>query len=233
MKPTTLIDSALQSDPLADQEMGAPVPREDGSLPERIAESDIRDCRMLLTLIETEPLKLSNVAGGAVGFECSFQPAAGLRFLNARLTLTLEAPQGIRIVDLAPTEVHGGAVSVTRNRGGQFEVKGPFMAAQLQNERGVQYLDYHCLVYGSGSGTPLARWDFVEDPDRQGGLAKRHALFLTLAAQGSIHGRATLSGEVERPGLLGVGDRLTRWFRLEASPQGPHQPFQFEIPTGP
>lgn len=230
MSPTTLIDSTLQPDPLTDQEMGGPTPREDGTLPEAITDQEIHDCRMLLVLQEATPLPLNGGSGGAVALNCTFQPAAGLRFVHARLTITLEQPEGIRIIDLSPRTSPQETVKTTIDRRGQlgFEFMGAKAGIEIGRQFEFQY--YHCEVRGSGADDRPARWDFSEHPERRGGLANDHALFLTLANSGTIRGRVTLSGLVERPGLMGVRDRLVRWVQLGASPEVPYIRLEMEIP---
>ncbi|MBB3192547.1 hypothetical protein [Halomonas cerina] len=235
MTPITLIDTALQPDPLADQEMGAPPapPRWDGTLPEAITDQEIHDCRMLLVLEDVTPLQLNGRPGGAVALSCTFQPAGRLRFVHARLTITLEQPEGIRIIDLSPRTSPKETVNVTIDHRGRlgFELMGANVGGEVGRQ--TEFQQYHCEVRGSGAGDRPARWDFAESPHLPNGLANDHSLFLTLANTGTVHGRITLSGEVERPGLAGMHDQLRRWLRLGATPEVPYWPLEFEIPHAP
>jgi len=234
MKPVTLIDSALYPDVLADQEMGMPgaLPGWDGNLPEGITNQEIHDCRMQLVLREAMPLPLGESTGGTIELGCTFQPAAGLRFISARLTITLDQPEGVRIIDVAPQASHSEPVWITLDRSGQLglSLHGAELGAGAHKH--ISYQHYHCEIRGSGADIYPARWDFSEDPNKRDGLANDHALFLTLANSGTIRGRVTLSGEVERPGLMGVRDRVVRWLRLGTTPEAPYVPLKFEIPSG-
>ncbi|WP_280564780.1 hypothetical protein [Chromohalobacter sp. 48-RD10] len=207
------------------------VKRLPSTIPETITDLEIRQCRLLLALHDTAPLRICDQPAGALELCCDFQPTAGLRFVSAQLRLTLETPQGVRIIDLAPRRVESEGVAISVTKTGRFAIKPLGAAGKGELQHTADFKQYTCLVSGSGNSTQEARWEFNEMKQGKQGLGTQHALFLIVSAVGTLRGRIYLSAAVERSGLMGAHDQARRWLRLGALPEVPYLPLEIQVPT--
>ena len=217
-----LIDAPLVPDPDADEEMGP-------TDAEAIADEDLQGSRLLLTRRTAAPVKLGNQVGGLAEFLCTFQPAFESRFVWASLTLRLEAPEGIKLIDVAPNAINDDEpVQVTIDDKGKLGLK--YSPAKFDIESGVSqtFTTYTCTVQGSGIGTSLARWDFRENPHKENGLGAEHQLVTTLSATGRIKASITVSARLARPGM---GGGLAALRDLVMGPKQRTYDIEFEIPN--
>lgn len=200
------------------------------TIPKTITDQEIRKCRLLLALHDTALLSINDQPAAALELCCTFQPAAGLRFVSAQLLINLETPEGIKIIDLAPKQVECDGVAVSVTQGGRFAIEYLGTGGQREVQRTASFKHYTCLVSGSDDSTPNARWEFNEVKQSKQGLGQQHALYLLVSAAGILKGRIYLSAEIERSGLMGVHDRARRWLRLGALPDVPYLPLQIQLP---
>jgi hypothetical protein len=217
-----LLDAPLVPDPYAAEEMGP-------ADAEAIADENLKGSRLLLVRRAVEPVDIAGVPGGAVELVCTFQPAPGSRFASARLLLKLTGPQGVRIADLEPRQVREQEpVKFVLDRKGKLGLK--VLKAEAGAEAGVrmEYAVYHCAVTGSGQATPLARWDFTENPHRKDGLGAEQSLALTLPVTGRVTGTVSVTARLIRPGLRGALEAV-RDLILGPGPDR-HYPIHFDIP---
>lgn len=225
---TLLIDAPLVPDPDADEELGS-------TDVEAIADEDLRGSRLLLVRRASEPIDLEGTPGGLVQLACTFQPGQGTRFTSAQFRLRLVTPDGIRIVDLAPRSLDDpNPVEVTLNRKGQLGLTSHTVPIEPIVEIGLskKYVRYHCQVQGSGEGTSLARWDFMENPDRRDGIGQEQVLTLTLPVTGQVTGSVIVSARLARSGLRSSIEAI-RDMILGAQPNERSYPITFEIPETP
>ena len=192
-----LIDIPLVPDPDADEEMGP-------TDAEAIADEDLQGSRLLLVRRTVKPIQIDGESGGIVEFLCTFQPAFGSRFQWASLTLRLNVPEQIKIIDMAPRSVKDQEpVQFTFDDKGKIGLKHNIANANLETEIKKTFAVYECTVQGSGIGTNLARWDFRENSHRQDGLGVEHPLVITLSTTGRITGSVNVNARLIRPGLSG------------------------------
>jgi hypothetical protein len=221
----SLIDEPLVPDPDAEAEL-APGDAE------AIADEDLRGSRLLLVGRAAEAIELDGSTGGAIELACTFQPADGTRFAWARLLLRLTAPDGVKILDVAPREVvdEPVTISVDRKGGLSLGVKG-VGTAETGLASTKQYVTYHCAVQGSGAATALARWDFKENPDTRDGLGTEQALVLTVPVTGPVRATVTVSARLARSSVAGRVADAVRDLVLP-TPQRTF-PVTFEVPSDP
>ncbi len=215
-----LIDEELLPDPYASEELGsAPM--------EAIADEELKGCRFLLIIQAIEAIKCNDTVGGAIKLACAFHPPpSGIRFVQARLHLKLTAPDGVKIIDLQPREGKGQPIEITINEKGTVEFGYGGFKASGGEDTTFKFTYKHPLIQGSGAGTALALWNFVEDPTIQEGLPGEQILALTLPLTGKIVGEVTLAAKVAREGIRGalldliLSNGITRKY-----------PVSFEVPT--
>lgn len=219
----SLIDIPLIADPDADQEMSA-------AEVEAITDADLRGSRLLLVRKSIANIETGEGAAAFVQFTCTFQPADGARFSSAQLTLRFRAPEGVRIIDLAPRIVDDPhPVELTLSRKGQLSLK-TVVEPGAEISASKTYARYHCLVQGSGAGTNLARWDFRENPDRRDGVGRESVLTLTLTATGDITGEVIAGARLVRKGFAGAMDAVRDLILGPRSTDRVH-PISFRVPT--
>jgi hypothetical protein len=222
---TLLIDAPFFPDPDAGEELG-PTDLE------AIADEDLNGSRLLLVRRAIEPIDLEGMKGGVVQIACTFQPALGTRFTSAQFRLRLMAPEGIKIIDLAPRSLDDpNPVELTLNGKGKLGIKNPAVPIEPEIEVGMskKYSKYHCKVQGAGEGTNLARWDFRENPDRRDGIGQEQVLTLTLPVIGQVTASVIVSARLAKPGVQG-GLEAIRDLILGPSPDERFYPLSFEIP---
>jgi hypothetical protein len=221
---TLLIDAPLVADPDAARELGAPDIA-------TIADDDLKGSRFLLVRRGIRSIDVGGTPGGAVEFVATFQPADGTRFVSALLGMRLVTPQGIQIVDLAPTVKFDEAVKYTVDDKGKcaLSVKKIVQAGTAHNVH-AEYVVYNCSVQGAGTGTSLARWTFKENPARRDGLGPEQALALTLPVVGPVRATVNVSARLERTGLAGAIAAF-RDVVFGPTPEERFYEFTFEIPA--
>lgn len=223
---TLLIDAPLVPDPDAEEELGP-------TDIEAIADEDLKGSRLLLVRRTIEPIDLEGIAGGIVQIVCTFQPAQGTRFTSAQFRLRLVAPEGIKIIDLAPRFIEDShPVEFTFDSKGKLGVKIPPINGSAEEGVSKKYAIYRCKVQGAGEGTNLARWDFRENPDRRDGIGQEQVLTLTLPVTGQVSGSVIVSARLARSGLQGSLNAI-RDMILGTSPQARFYPISFNIPMSP
>jgi hypothetical protein len=218
-----LIDAPLEPDPDATEELGpADV--------QAIADGDLKGSRLLLVRRAIEAVDIDGCPGGAVKLACTFQPAENCRFASARLVLKLTTPAGVRFADVQPVEVpEEKPVKFVLDRKGKLGLK--YWKIEGGSEAGakIEYEIYHCVVTGSGQGTPLARWDFKENPHRRDGLGAAHVLVFTIPSVGPVAGEVIVTARLARLGLSGAVDAIRDLFLRPR--KGRHYLVQFDIPA--
>lgn len=223
---TLLIDAPFIPDPDAEEELG---PTDIAA----IADEDLQGSRLLIVRRAIEPIDLEGTAGGIVQIVCTFQPAQGTRFTSAQFRLRLVTPEGIKIIDLAPSSIEDPhPVEVTVNSKGKLGFKILPINGIAEDGVSKKYAIYHCKVQGAGGGTSLARWDFRENPDRRDGIGQEQVLTLTLPVTGQVSGSVIVSARLARSGLQGSLDAI-RDMILGTSPKERFYPISFNIPTTP
>ena len=196
-----LVDATLVGDPDAEEELG------DGS--GAIADEDLGGSRLLLAKRAVTPITIAGEAGGLVELSCTFQPAYETRFIWARLTILLQTPEGIQIVDLAPREIEDERpVKITVDGKGSLGLTHGPAEAGAERSTTKEYEVYHCAVQGSGISTAKARWDFRENAHRKDGLGAEQALVMTLPVTGKVSGLLLLNARLTRSGGGGVIDAV-------------------------
>ncbi|HYR11930.1 MAG TPA: hypothetical protein VEQ60_29370 [Longimicrobium sp.] len=221
-----LVDAPLVADPDAGQELSPDDPQ-------TLGDEDLKGSRLLVVRRGAWGRELASGAYGVVQIACTFQPAEGARFTWARIALRLEAPPGVRILDLAPRVApEGEPVKITLSQQGRLGIRA--LSGEARGEHGArkEFLVYHCQVQGAGESTPLARWDFRENPHRRDGIGPEQELLLTLPVVGPVSGTLTASARLVRPGVAGGLER----FRDLVLRRGPHErrhPVSFDITTAP
>ena len=189
-----LVDVALVGDPDAEEELG------DGS--GAIADEDLGGSRLLLAKRAVTPITIAGEAGGLVELICTFQPAYETRFTWARLTILLQTPEGIQIVDLAPREIEDERpVKITVDGKGSLGLTHGPAEAGAERSTTKEYEVYHCAVQGSGISTAKARWDFRESAHKKDGLGAEQALVMTLPVTGKVSGLVLVNARLARSGL--------------------------------
>ena len=196
-----LVDAPLVVDPDADEELG------DGG--GAIADEDLNGSRLLLAKRAVTPIVIDGKAGGLVELSCTFQPAYETRFTWARLTILLQTPEGIQIVDLAPRQIEDERpVKITVDGKGSLGLTHGPAEAGAERSTTKEYEVYHCAVQGSGISTAKARWDFRENAHRKDGLGAEQALVMTLPVSGKVSGLLLLNARLARSGGGGVVDAV-------------------------
>jgi hypothetical protein len=221
-----LIDTPLVADPDADQELGA-------AEAEAIADEDLRGSRLLLVRRAAEPIDVEGTPGGLVQLVCTFQPADGTRFASAQFRLRFKTPGGIRIIDLAPHVIDDpNPVELTLNRKGQLSLKNLPVEPSVEISGSKKFVRYHCSVQGSGEGTSLGQWTFVENPDRRDGIGREQVLTVTLPVTGAVTGEVIVGARLVRRGVGGAVDAI-RDLILGPRPDQRSYPVAFDIPAQP
>lgn len=215
-----LLDEALVPDPDAGRELGPDS--------EALGDAEIRGSRLLVVREEVAGGEYEGQPYGVVKLVCSFQPAPGTRFSWARLTLRLDAPPGVRILDLVPREAREGEpvrrILTDRRR---FGLRNPLLGTETSSR--AEFAVYHSTVKGSGIGRPNAIWDFTENPIRKEGVGHEQVLELTLPGWGRFGGTLSASAHL-------VSGELRHRIRDLILPRQPHQrqyPVTFQIPAPP
>jgi hypothetical protein len=216
-----LVDAALVPNPDAGQELGPES--------ETIGDADLRGSRLLVVREEVAGAEYEGQPYGVVKLVCVFHPAEGARFSWARLTLQLDAPPGVRVLDLTPREARGAGggepvqrILTDRRR---FGLRVPQAGTETGSR--TEFAVYHCSVQGSGISTPNVRWTFEENPHREEGIGREQVLELTLPGWGRFGGTLTASARLVRGGLV-------RRIRDLVLARGAHQrryPISFVIPA--
>jgi hypothetical protein len=209
-----LVDEVLVPDPDAGQELGPES--------ETIGDADLRGSRLLVVREEVAGAEYEGRPYGVVKLVCVFHPAEGARFSWARLTLQLDTPPGVRVLDLTPREAREGEpvqrILTDRRR---FGLRVPQAGTETGSR--TEFAVYHCSVQGSGAGTPNVWWSFEENPHREEGIGREQVLELTLPGWGRFSGTLTASARLVRGGIRDL-----------ILPRKPHQrryPVSFEIPA--
>jgi hypothetical protein len=213
-----MVNAPLVPNPDASHEMGPES--------ETIGDTDILGSRLLLVLEQVAGGEHEGRPYGVVKLVCTFQPAPGARFSWARLTLRLDTPPDVRIMDLVPREAREGEpvqrILVDRRR---FGLRTPQAGAETSSRS--EFAVYHSTVKASGISRPNAVWDFTENPFRKDGIGHEQVLELTVPAWGRVTGTLSASARLVRGGLV-------HRIRDLVLPEGPHQrryPVSFEIPA--
>ncbi|MEL6940487.1 MAG: hypothetical protein AAFO84_14995 [Cyanobacteria bacterium J06598_1] len=193
-----LIDLPLVADEDADEELGSLAAT-------AIADEDLQGSRLLLALKSVRPIDIEGMPGGLIEISCTFQPGYNTRFTWARLTVMLQSPEGVKIVDLAPREIKDEQpVKISVDSKGSLGLKKAPAEASLDKTVKEEYEVYQCLVRGSGESTAKARWDFNENDHRQSGLGTEQTLVMTLPVTGKVSGLVLMNARLARSGVEGA-----------------------------
>jgi hypothetical protein len=221
-----LVDAPLVPNPDAGQELGPDAPQ-------TLSDADLQGSRLLIVRRAAMGMELESGSYGVVQIACVFQPAEGARFTWARIALRLEAPPGVRLLDLEPRVVpEGEPVQFTLDGRGRLGLRVLGGAARAERSVRKEFAVYHCSVQGSGESTSLARWDFTENPHRRNGIGPEQVLALTVPVVGTVSGTLTASARLARGGVAGGLERV-RDLVLGARPHERRYPVSFHITTGP
>jgi hypothetical protein len=219
----TLIDLPLVPDPDPDDELGA-------SEVCSISDAELRDCRLLVTRRAAQTIDAAGTRYGLLKLGCSFQPTHGTRFVWARVVLSIAAPEGTRIVDVAPAAQLDErpvkfVVDVQGKLRAQYAASG--LEAGMESKTSTSFDVYYCSVHGTGAGTAKGRWEFEENPRRRDGLAREQPLVVTFSESGRYRGNLSVYAKIVRGGTMGAIDAF-RYMLLGADEH--HAPFAVDIP---
>lgn len=102
-----------------------------------------------------------------VPLRCVLHPAAGCRFLEAKLVVDLRATDRALVRDMVPRDVRGDhpvEITTTVSAGLTFEVLPAVASAELKRERSVTRKVYQPEILASGRGFTQAVWTFRSVP---------------------------------------------------------------------
>jgi hypothetical protein len=195
-----LLDAQLVPDPDSTLEMGV-------TRAELLTDEDIAGSRILIVKRKRGLKKPRDGDRAMTEIECTFHPAPTTRFVSARVTVKILAPQDATFLGVAPTIVSDPVkVEYNHEPNGKISIKvgvlsvAPTIAAHTK----LEYDSYICHVRGSGEGSRRAIWDFDEDRNLKLGIGLSQALAMTVPSAHAVRGELNVSASLARNGVIGA-----------------------------
>ena len=174
-----------------------------GGRRELIADEDIGKSRVVVTQLAAERVQ-DNDDVGVAALDVTFHPDRGNRFIYAKITLTITAPESATFLDLQPRETIVESVEIAVDETGKMSLGVPkIVGGEASVGRKVSFSGQHRVLRAIGAGTHIATWEFEEDPAREEGILHQVDLALTVPSGDPLTCSLSVVAELARPGFDG------------------------------